>query len=122
LTYREYRSLYNSRTGESLSSLPEEWLVVRQADDLIAEFGRTTGPTSEIKLVNWDGDPSPVSVASILQFQGTTVHFLAGELESEEVSGFGNFYRWECEQMVPDGGDIVPSDQDPMAFLLGGAS
>lgn len=120
MTYREYRSLYNGQGGNSLSSLPEEWLVVRQADDLIAEFGRTTG--GEIKLVNWDGDPSPVSVASILQFQGTTVHFLAGELESEEVPGFGQFYRWECEQMIPDGGDIVPSDQDPMAFLLGGAS
>lgn len=119
MTYREYCSLYNSQGDIGLSSLPEEWLVVRQADDLIAEFGRNGG---EIKLVNWSGDPSPVSVASILQFQGTTVHFLAGELESEEVPGFGNFYRWECEPMVPDGGDIVPSDQDPMAFLLGGAS
>lgn len=119
MTFREYQQ-HKDEPG-FIASLPDETLVPRSEQDLIVEFG-LDAQGKNINLVNEDGSPSVVSIKFWLSYIGKSIHFRAGKIESDAVDGFGRFYRWECEQMVPDGGDIVPSDQDPIAFLLGGAS
>lgn len=92
--------------------LPAVTMRIRQWDDLVAEFGLTQ--EGDVNSFDSNGDQSRFS-RDHKDLCGQEVRFKSGRLVSDSL-GYA-VYRWECEELIPDGGEFEPSDDDPMSLF-----